>query len=70
MPSLYSARAGYEIVARLASTAIRAHSLPLTRRLIDVGACGRLPAQYALDDHERGGSVIIDVPDGAASPTS
>ena len=66
VPSLYSARAGYEIVAAIGVPAIRARSLALTRRLIDAA----LAAGYRLNtpavDHERGGSVILDVPDGMA----
>jgi len=65
VPSLYSARAGYEIVASIGVAAIRERSLALTRRLID----GALAAGYDLNtptsDHERGGSVIIDVPNGS-----
>jgi kynureninase len=66
VPSLYSARAGYEIVGAIGVDAIRARSLRLTRRLID----GVLGAGFVLNtptaDHERGGSVIVDVPGGAA----
>lgn len=66
VPSLFSCRAGYEIVASIGVAAIRARSLALTRRLID----GALAAGYRLNtptaDHERGGAVIIDVPDGMA----
>jgi len=66
VPSLFSARAGYEIVAGIGVPAIRARSLALTRRLID----GALAAGYRLNtptsDQERGGSVILDVPNGAA----
>lgn len=66
VPSLYSARAGYEIVAAIGVPAIRERSLALTRRLID----GALAAGYRLNtptsDRERGGSVILDVPEGAA----
>jgi kynureninase len=67
VPSLYSARAGYEIVASIGVPAIRARSLTLTRRLIDaaLGAGYRLNTPTA--DHERGGSVIMDVPDAAAA---
>jgi kynureninase len=61
VPSLFSARAGYEIVASIGVPAIRERSLDLTRRLID----GALGAGFRLntptDDRERGGSVVIDV---------
>lgn len=66
VPALYAARAGYEIVAAIGVAAIRERSLALTRRLID----GALASGYRLNtptsDRDRGGSVIIDVPDGAA----
>ena len=66
VPSLFSVRAGYEIVASIGVPAIRDRSLRLTRRLID----GAVSAGYRLNtpttDHERGGSVIVDVPNGAA----
>ena len=67
MPSLYSARAGYEIVASIGVPAIRARSLALTRRLIDAALAAGYRLNTPSDDHERGGSVIIDVPNGSAA---
>lgn len=66
VPSLYSARAGYEIVAAIGVPAIRARSLRLTRALIDAALAAGYRLNTPTSDHERGGSVIIDVPDGAA----
>ncbi len=66
VPSLYAARAGYEIVARIGVAAIRARSLALTRRIISAAQAAGYRLNTPLDDGERGGSVIIDVPDGAA----
>src|SRR3954469_19142005 len=66
VPSLYSARAGYEIVASIGVDAIRARSLMLTRRLIDAALAAGFRVNTPMADEERGGSVIIDVPDGAA----
>jgi kynureninase len=66
VPSLYSARAGYEIVAAIGVAAIRARSLRLTRTLIDAALAAGYRLNTPTGDHERGGSVIIDVPDGAA----
>ena len=66
MPSLYSARAGYEIVASIGVPAIRERSLALTRRLIDAAQAAGYRLNTPTGDHERGGSVIIDVPDGSA----
>jgi kynureninase len=64
VPSLYSARAGYEIVAEIGVAAIRQKSLRLTRRLIDAAASRGWALRTPTGDHERGGSVVIDVPDG------
>jgi kynureninase len=66
VPSLYSARAGYEIVASIGVPAIRERSLRLTRRLMDRAEAAGLRLNTPTADHERGGSVIFDVPDGAA----
>jgi kynureninase len=64
VPSLYSARAGYEIVAQIGVDAIREKSLRLTRRLIDLARAAGFRINTPDRDSERGGSVIIDVPDG------
>ena len=65
VPSLYAARAGYEIVAEIGVEAIRRRSLALTRRLIDAAQAAGLRLNTPTADGERGGSVVIDVPDGA-----
>ena len=62
VPSLYSARAGYEIVAEIGVEAIRRRSLALTRRIIDQAQAEGYRLNTPLDDRERGGSVILDVP--------
>ena len=66
VPSLYSARAGYEIVAKIGVPAIREKSLRLTKRLIDraTGSGYRLNTPSA--DAERGGTVVVDAPNGEA----
>jgi len=66
VPSLYSARAGYEIVAAIGVPAIRQRSLTLTRRIIDAATSAGFRLNTPLDDAERGGSVILDVPDAGA----
>jgi kynureninase len=66
VPALYSARAGYEIVADIGVAAIREKSLRLTRRLIErASAAGYLVNTPTLDA-DRAGAVIVDVPDGYA----
>ena len=66
VPSLYSARAGYEIVREIGVPAIRRRSLMLTRRLIDGARANGFRINTPDRDDERGGSVIIDVPGGQA----
>jgi kynureninase len=66
VPSLYSCRAGYEIVGEIGVEAIRAKSLRLTRRLIDLARAGGYRINTPDADAERAGAVIIDVPEGAA----
>jgi kynureninase len=62
VPALYSARAGYEIIAEIGVEAIRAKSLRLTRRLMDRARDSGFRLHTPDADHERGGAVIIDVP--------
>jgi kynureninase len=64
VPSIYSARAGYEIVREIGVPAIREKSLQLTRRLIELAKSAGFRINTPEHDQERGGSVIIDVPDG------
>jgi kynureninase len=64
VPALYSARAGYQIVAQIGVEAIRRHSLRLTRRMIDLALEAGYRVNTPLDDAERGGTVIVDVPNG------
>ena len=66
VPSLYSARAGYEIVGQIGVQAIREKSLRLTRRLMDLAKQAGFRLNTPENDAERGGSVIIDVPNGQA----
>jgi kynureninase len=66
VPSLYSCRAGYEIVAEIGVEAIRAKSLRLTRRLIDRAKQAGFRLNTPEADAERGGAVILDVPEGAS----
>lgn len=58
--SVAVARAGYEVQAAVSIADIRAHSLALTRRLMDgVRAMGCL-VRTADDDARRGGTVVFD----------
>ena len=64
VPSIYSARAGYEIVGEIGVPAIREKSLRLTRRLMDLAKESGYRVNTPQEDDERGGAVIIDVPEG------
>ena len=66
VPAWYSARAGYEIVNEVGIEAIRARSLQLTRRLIEGAEARGWRLNTPTRDSERGGSVIVDVPNGSA----
>ena len=66
IPALYAARAGYEIVGEIGVEAIRVRSLRLTRLLIDRAQAAGFRLNTPLDDSQRAGAVIIDVPDGEA----
>ena len=66
VPALYAARGGYEIVAEIGVEAIRRRSLALTRRVIEAAQAAGFRLNTPLPDHERGGSVVIDVPGGEA----
>ena len=66
VPSLYSARAGYEIVAEIGVEAIRAKSLRLTRLMMELAKEAGYRINTPDADRERGGAVIVDVPNGKA----
>lgn len=66
VPALYAARAGYEIVAEVGVPAIRRRSLTLTRRLMAAADKRGWRLNTPTDDTHRGGSVVIDVPNGEA----
>jgi kynureninase len=64
VPAMYSARAGYEIVRAIGVEAIRAKSLRQTQRLIELADEAGFPVRTQRNPNERGGVVILDVPDG------
>ena len=69
IPSLYAARSGYEIIGAIGVPAIREKSLRLTRRIMDRAARAGYRLNTPADDAERGGAVIVDVPNGEAVAT-
>jgi kynureninase len=66
VPSIYAARGGYEIVAEIGVPSIRQKSLRLTRRLMDRAERAGYRLNTPPGDGERGGTVVVDVPNGEA----
>jgi kynureninase len=64
VPALYSAMSGYEIVAEIGVPAIRAKSLRQTRRLMELAEAAGLRIVSPREDRARGGTVVLDVPNG------
>ncbi len=64
IPGLYSARSGYEIVNQIGVPAIREKSLRQTTRLIALADAAGFPVNTCRDSAQRGGVVVLDVPDG------
>ena len=64
VPVYYMARAGYRIVNEAGVPAIREKSLRLTRMMMEFARARGWRLNTPEGDHERGGSVVIDVPDG------
>ena len=66
VPSIYAARGGYEIVRIVGVDGIRQKSLRLTRRIIDHAQQAGYRLNTPTNDAERGGTVVVDVPNGEA----
>jgi len=66
IPALYSARAGYRIINQIGVPAIRAKSQRQTQHLIALADDAGIPVRSVRDPAQRGGVVILDVPDGKA----
>ncbi len=64
IPALYAARSGYEIVGEIGVAAIREKSLRQTTRLIALADEAGLKVNTCRNPAQRGGVVVIDVPDG------
>ncbi len=64
VPAMYSARSGYEIVNEIGVDAIRAKSQRQTQRLITLADEAGLTVRSPRDPKLRGGTIILDVPNG------
>lgn len=64
VPAMYAARSGYEIVGEIGVDAIRAKSLRQTQLLIDLAEEAGFRVNSPKNPAERGGTVVMDVPNG------
>jgi kynureninase len=64
VPAMYSARSGYEIVNEIGVDAIRAKSQRQTRRLIELADEADLEVRSPREYEVRGGTIILNVPNG------
>jgi kynureninase len=64
VPAMYSARSGYEIVNEIGVAAIRAKSKRQTQDLIAQADEASLAVRSPRDPDLRGGTIILDVPNG------
>ncbi len=64
VPAMYSARSGYEIVHEIGVEAIRAKSVRQTQRLMELADGADIIVRSPRDPQMRGGTIILDVPDG------
>ena len=64
IPVFYAAEPGLDIINKVGIKAIREQSLKLTRRLIEGAKAKGWHVHTPEEDHERGGTVTLDVPNG------
>jgi kynureninase len=64
VPGMYSALSGYEIIAAAGVENIRRKSLRQTRRLMELGDAAGFAVRTPRNDADRGGTVVLDVPNG------
>jgi len=64
VPAMYSAMSGYEIVGEIGVPAIREKSMRQTAMLIELAENAGFRVNSPRNPHERGGTVVIDVPNG------
>jgi kynureninase len=64
IPGIYAARSGYEIVNEVGVPAIREKSLRQTARLMELADEAGIRVNTCRDPNRRGGTVVLDVPNG------
>ena len=66
IPALYAARAGYEMINEIGVDRIRQKSLRQTERIFQMCEREGYKTQTPRDPERRGGTVVIDIPNGDA----
>jgi kynureninase len=66
VPALYAARAGYDLVERIGTAAIRAKSVRQTSLLLELARAAGITPRSPERPEQRGGMVILDVPHAEA----
>jgi kynureninase len=64
VPAMYSAMSGYEIIGEIGVPAIREKSVRQTTKLIGLAEEAGFRVNSPRDPEQRGGTVVIDVPNG------
>lgn len=64
IPALYAAMSGYEIISEVGVEKIRKKSLRQTSKLIELAAEAGFKLNSPTDSLQRGGTVVMDVPNG------
>ena len=66
VPALYAARSGYDVINEIGIERIRANSVRMTTRLIELADAAGLTVTSPRDSARRGGTVTVGVEEGAA----
>ncbi|MBI4905376.1 MAG: aminotransferase class V-fold PLP-dependent enzyme [Acidobacteria bacterium] len=66
VPALFAAKSGYEIINEVGVDRIREKSIRQTTRLIETALAEGIPVRSPMNTEDRGGAVILDVPNGYA----
>jgi kynureninase len=66
VPAMYAARSGYEIIDEIGVPRIREKSVRQTEQLIELALEAGFRINSPRDPAQRGGTVVIDVPNGKA----
>jgi kynureninase len=66
VPAMYAGIAGYEMVGDIGVERIRAKSQRQTAKLVEIAEAAGFPCAGPRDPNQRGGVVVLDVPQGKA----